>query len=98
MARPQDMEDQRVQLNEKKVEKEGLNVAQKAYWAVSSVWSYTMITAGIALSLGLVLNLCGYAYQFSLERGLEIETIPRMKEINQFRSLDNTRPTSLLPK
>lgn len=107
MARPQDEEDAHTKQKEDDAisttdaaspEKEGLNPAQKAYWAVSTVWSYTMITAGIALSLGLLLNICGYAYQFSLERGLEIETIGRMKEINQFRSLENTRPPSSLPK
>jgi hypothetical protein len=107
MARPQDMEEQLKKLEEEGVspmttppssEDKELNTAQKAFWAVNDVWSYAMITVGIAFSLGLLLNLCGYGYQFSYERGLEIETIGKLREMNQFRSLENARPPSSLPK
>jgi hypothetical protein len=106
MDRPQDMEEQVKELEEEGVspvttspsEDKGLNAAQKAFWVVNDVWSYAMITVGTAFSLGLLLNLCGYGYHLSYERGLEIETIGKMREMNQFRALENARPPSSLPK
>jgi hypothetical protein len=78
--------------------KKGLTPVQQVFWVISSIWSYILITLGAVLSLGLLLNLCGFAYQVSWEDGLEIETIGKMREINQFRSVVNSRPPSSLPR
>jgi hypothetical protein len=88
MARPQDMQDQYSQVEEQN------DVTDTP---VSSEEDGLNV-AGISLSLGPLLNLSGCAYQFSIERGLEIETFGEMKEINQFRSLEITRPPSSLPQ
>jgi len=111
MARPQDREDPLKFEEEDSVvmtfdsvespEEHGstsLDLAGRLFGSVQSALSYVTMTAGIALSFGLLLNLCGYAYQVSLERGLEIETVSRMREITQFRAEVNSRPPSSLPK
>ena len=85
---------------------------KKAFEVIDMVWSYTIIFLGACLSLGLVLNLFGYGYTFSIQDGLRIDTISQFRTENQFRReairLEKERamrirateiqPQSLLPK
>lgn len=48
------------------------------------LYNYTLIFLGVALTLGLVLNLCGYGYIVTREDGLRIDTIERLRTENQF--------------
>lgn len=54
---------------------------------VFNVWSYTTIFLGVVFSLGLVLNLFGFGYQFSREKGLRIETIEELRIERQFEQV-----------
>lgn len=69
---------------------------------VSMLFSYTIIFLGTLLSLGLVLNLCGYAYTFTLTDGIRIDTIQQMrKEIqfeNEIRRMSRDDYRSTLPR
>ena len=85
---------------------------KKAFEVIDMVWSYTIIFLGTCLSLGLVLNLFGYGYTFSIQDGLRIDTISQFRTENQFRReairlekerairirATETQPQSLLPK
>ena len=64
-----------------------LQPARRAAGAVADAlfvaWSVAIQAAGLALSLGLVLNLCGYGYRVSLSPpGLEIDTLEAMRADN----------------
>ena len=65
----------------------------------SMVFSYTMTFLGTLLTLGLVLNLCGYAYTFTWTNGVRIDTIQQTRNEIQFEneirrmSRDNYRST-----
>jgi hypothetical protein len=48
-------------------------------------FSYCSTFIGVALTGGIVLNLCGYGYVVSRETGLRIDTIDKLREENQFR-------------
>jgi len=76
----------------------GLTPIQKAFWALSSAASYSITSFSVAVSLGFMLNIFGFAYQISWDHGLEIESIGKMREINQFRAEVKSRPPSALPK
>ena len=69
---------------------------------VSMIFSYTITFLGALLSLGLVLNLCGYAYTFSLTDGIRIETIQQMRlEIqfeNEIRRISRDDYRSTMPR
>ncbi len=52
---------------------------------ISLFVSYCIQFLGVAFSLGLVLNLCGFAYTFDLEHGLEIDRIENVRKEQQFR-------------
>ena len=75
-----------------------LTPIQVAFWHLSSLTSYLIMSFGAAVSLGLLLNMVGFAYQFSWDHGIEVETIGKMREINQFRAEVNHRPPSMLPR
>ena len=49
------------------------------------VFAFCQISLGIALSLGLLLNLSGYAYTVSWKDGLVVDTIQKLREEQQFR-------------
>lgn len=53
---------------------------------VSMVFSYTITFLGTLLSIGLVLNLCGYAYTFTWTEGIRIDTIQQMRQEIQFEN------------
>lgn len=78
-------------VSDAKEKKKGLSDTEKkirdATFAVSMLFSYTMTFVGTALSFGLVLNLCGYAYIFG-ENGLEIDKIEKMRLKQQFRAAE----------
>ena len=78
--------------------KKGLTPIQKFFWALSDACSYALICFAVAPLLGFMLNVIGYSYQVSWEQGVEIETIGKMREINQFRAAVNARPPSSLPR
>ena len=48
-------------------------------------FGYVMIALGSLLSIGIVLNICGYGYQVTSE-GLRIDTLTQLREENQFRT------------
>lgn len=51
---------------------------------ISLLVSYVIQFIGVALSLGLVLNILGYAYSFDLKKGLEIDTLENRRKQVQF--------------
>ncbi len=63
-----------------------------------SLASYLIMSFGAAVSFGFILNMVGLSYQFSWDHGVEVETIGKMREMNQFRAEVNHRPPSMLPK
>lgn len=52
---------------------------------INLLWAYTIIFLGSALSIGLLLNLCGYAYTFSFTEGVRIDTIQMLRQESQFQ-------------
>jgi len=62
-------------------------VVRNVTFAISSLWNYVIMFFGVAFSLGLVLNLLGYAYIIG-DNGLEIDTIGNMRAKQQFRSAE----------
>eukprot|EP00977_Amphora_coffeiformis_P015850 scaffold4743_cov171-Amphora_coffeaeformis.AAC.23 len=48
-------------------------------------FGYVIFVLGGLLSIGLVLNICGYGYSVSSE-GIRIDTLPQLREEAQFRS------------
>ena len=69
------------------------NIGAAIIEAISLLWSYTIQFVGFALTIGLVLNLCGYAYSFDFKHGLEIDTLDNRRKQIQFQR-EITRPTS----
>jgi hypothetical protein len=49
------------------------------------LFAYAQIGLGIALSFGLLLNICGYAYTVSWKDGLVVDTIQKLREEQQFQ-------------
>ena len=71
--------------DETEVERQNKNpVAQIAEY-ISLLFSYIIQFLGVAFSLGLILNICGYGYTFDFERGLEIDRIENIRKELQFR-------------
>lgn len=67
------------------------NIGADILDAIFVAWSYTIQFAGFALTIGLVLNLCGYAYSFDFKHGLEIDTlVNRRKEVQFQREIIRT--------
>ena len=56
----------------------------RAFFYASLVFGYAMIALGTALSLGLVLNILGYGYQWT-DHGLRIDTLEQLRTDNQFQ-------------
>lgn len=56
------------------------------------VFAFAQISLGIALSLGLLLNLTGYAYTISWKDGLVVDTIQKLREEQQFRKATYAPP------
>lgn len=83
---------------EKGSPKKGLTPIQEAFSHITSLTSYMIMLFSGSVFFGLALNMVGLAYQFSWDHGMEIETIGKMREINQFRAEVNHRPPSALPK
>ena len=48
------------------------------------LFSYCIQVLGVAFSLGLVLNLCGFGYTFDWDRGLEIDRLENIRNEVQF--------------
>jgi hypothetical protein len=69
------------------------NIGADITEAIFLLWSYMIQFAGFALTIGLVLNLCGYAYSFDFKHGLEIDTLNNKRKQIQFQR-EITRPTS----
>jgi hypothetical protein len=61
------------------------NIFADIFEVIVLVFSFTIQFGGAALSLGLVLNLCGYVYSFDFKRGLEIDTIDNRRKEVQFQ-------------
>jgi hypothetical protein len=61
---------------------------------------HSIIAVGASVSLGFMLNMFGFAYQFDWDHGLEVDTIGKIREVNQFRAAvaSSSRPPSVLPK
>ena len=58
---------------------------QKIVWGAYLVWSFSLWFLGVALSLGLLLNLCGYGYIVTKEDGLRIDTITQLRKERQMQ-------------
>jgi hypothetical protein len=76
---------------------------------VNLLWSFAITFLGVALSCGLLLNLCGYGYIVSKEEGihLRIDTLDQLRIERQFEKVakqyerqykDNSQPPSSLPR
>lgn len=78
----------------------GLTPIQKVFWVLSDATSFAIIAVGASVSLGFMLNVFGFAYQFDWDHGLEVDTIGKIREVNQFRAAvaSSSRPPSVLPK
>lgn len=64
--------------------------------AIYTVWSYGIIVMGTALSLGLALNIFGYAFVIQ-DGDVRIDTIEQLRTENQFRiEIRNSMKQSLL--
>jgi hypothetical protein len=57
----------------------------KTFDTMFLLFSYAIQFLGGLFSIGLLLNLCGYAYMFGLEHGLEIDRIYNIWALSQFR-------------
>jgi hypothetical protein len=56
-----------------------------AFDTVYAIWGYAITILGVGLTLGLVLNLLGYAYQFEPDGSFRIDTIEHVRTETQFR-------------
>jgi hypothetical protein len=67
---------------------------------VLQLYSFAMIVLGFALSCGLLLNLGGYGYQFSLTDGVHIDTIKQFRIERQFQqeAKSMSQPSRSLPQ
>lgn len=61
-------------------------VVLQIFEAVNLLFAYTMIFLGSLLSIGLLLNLCGYAYTVSWKDGIRVDTIQVLREEAQFQN------------
>ena len=62
------------------------NVARnKSSDGISLLSSYAIQFLGVALSLGLLLNVCGFGYMLDLERGLRINRVENLRREYQFQ-------------
>lgn len=60
------------------------NAGKKVGLAGLYGFSFFMNIVGLYFTAGLVLNLCGYAYEFSFEEGYKIDTIEHRRIERQF--------------
>ena len=67
--------------DEKKMGRLVVDIADK----VSLFFSYIIQFLGVLFTLGLVLNIFGYAYSFDLKNGLEIDTLENRRKQVQFQ-------------
>lgn len=67
--------------DEKKMGRLVVDLADK----VSLFFSYIIQFLGVLFTLGLVLNIFGYAYSFDLKNGLEIDTLENRRKQVQFQ-------------
>jgi len=63
------------------VEKVGMNLSD----GIELLSSYIIQFLGVALSLGLVLNVCGFGYTIDLERGLRIDRVENLRREYRFQ-------------
>eukprot|EP00594_Rhizosolenia_setigera_P000210 CAMPEP_0178946190 /NCGR_PEP_ID=MMETSP0789-20121207/4149_1 /TAXON_ID=3005 /ORGANISM="Rhizosolenia setigera, Strain CCMP 1694" /LENGTH=207 /DNA_ID=CAMNT_0020626157 /DNA_START=46 /DNA_END=669 /DNA_ORIENTATION=- len=49
------------------------------------LFSFGIQSVGLYFSVGLLLNICGFGYQFDLQHGLQIDTLENMRNENQFK-------------
>mmetsp|Transcript_17620 Transcript_17620/g.27201 ORF Transcript_17620/g.27201 Transcript_17620/m.27201 type:complete len:173 (+) Transcript_17620:115-633(+) len=62
-------------------------IVRNVTFAISSIWNFVIMFLGVGFSLGLGLNLLGYAYIIG-DTGVEIDTISNMRAKQQFRSAE----------
>ncbi len=60
-------------------------IGQTLEFLVFTFSSYVIQFLGVAFSLGLLLNICGYGYTFDLERGVHIDKMENIRTELQFR-------------
>jgi len=70
-----------------------MKIFQRVIRSVYLLFAYAQICLGIALSFGLFLNICGYAYTFNGREGLVIDTIQTLREEQQFRKAAYSSPS-----
>jgi hypothetical protein len=62
------------------------------------VWTVFIQTAGAAFGVGLLLNLCGFGYRFSLfPPSLEVNTLEAVRQEKRDRSFVNEARQELFP-
>ncbi|KAL9188993.1 hypothetical protein ACHAXT_011483 [Thalassiosira profunda] len=65
-------------------EKSEPSATAKVTSALFNLFSYTIQFLGVFFALGLVLNLLGFGYTFSFDKGLEIDKIQNIRNEVQF--------------
>ena len=83
-VKQEQQEDSSSSTDRKKIKIVVPKVVQKVWDGAFYLWSYIIITLGIALSCGLVLNIFGYGYQLT-DDGIRIDTIEQFRIENQFQ-------------
>ena len=74
------------------------NVIGKLVNGIFYLFSYAIQFLGVAFSLGLLLNLCGYGYTVDMHRGVEIDRIDNIRRERQFQNeILKTSKISALP-
>jgi hypothetical protein len=67
-------------------------IIEKGLDVIGMVYSAALFVASTAVSLGLLLNVMGYAYEFDRKSGsLQIETIQQLRMNHQFQREINTQ-------
>ena len=75
------------------------SLGQKIFFYTLETFGYAIQFLSTLVAAGFVLNLLGYVYQWDGKEGLQIDTLPHMREQNQFKRADRElmreAPTSL---
>ena len=65
--------------------KKQTRLSVKVFDVIFDLVSYVIQFLGVAFSLGLILNICGYGYTFDFEHGLEIDRMEVIRKELQFK-------------
>mmetsp|Transcript_5613 Transcript_5613/g.8634 ORF Transcript_5613/g.8634 Transcript_5613/m.8634 type:complete len:204 (+) Transcript_5613:275-886(+) len=67
-------------------------IVRNIWEGINYLYSFFIIGIGGALSIGLLLNLSGYAYSFSAKEGLRIDTLDEIRMERQLQQVSKVVP------